>query len=467
MEPPASDPIPDCPTCRELFVRLHQSEARILELETKLRDLEDKLKPPPPKRPLDPQPPAPPKKPTGKKRGAQPGHKPHLKTWLPRERVKEFVLYIPDCCAKCDKALSPEAGPNDPEPTIFQVAELPKVLAEFTQHEGHSRTCSCGHVTHKAVPAEVRAHCLGPNLTATVGYLSGSHGMSKRGIEETMESLFGVPVALGTISNSEREVSEALAASYQEVRKHVAGAEVKYVDETGWKERGLKRWLWAAATASTTLFLIHPRRNLDALKLLLGKLAGVLVSDRWKVYDNWNCEARQLCWAHAKRNWDKQIERGGKAKALGERWQARQKSVFELWHRFRGGGCTRGELSDLMVPQIEALGNLLQEGMRSRDGVLARFCERLMDRYPLYWLFTAVEGVEPTNNHAERVQRRAVIWRKRSFGCQSSDGCRFVERILTAVQTLRLQGRNTLEFLGRTLAAHRAGSIKPKLCPTG
>jgi IS1 family transposase len=84
----------------------------------------------------------------------------------------------------------------------------------------------------------------------------------------------------------------------------VAGAEVKYVDETGWKERGLKRWLWAAATASTALFLIHPRRNLDALKLLLGKLAGVLVSDRWKVYDDRNGETRQLCWAHAKRNWD-------------------------------------------------------------------------------------------------------------------------------------------------------------------
>ena len=464
MEPPASNPLSDCPSCRIIVPQL---EARLLELETKLRDLEDRLKPPPPKRPLEPQPPAPAKKPTGKKRGAQPGHKPHLKKWLPRERVKEFVPYIPDCCAKCDKALSPEAGPNDPEPTIHQVAELPKVLAEITQHEGHSRKCSCGHVTHAAVPAEVRAHCLGPNLASAIGYLSGSHGMSKRGIEETVESLFGVPVALGTISNSEREMSEALAASYQEVRKHVAGAEVKYVDETGWKERGLKRWLWAAATATTALFRIHPKRNLDALKLLLGKLAGVLVSDRWAVYDNWDCETRQLCWAHAKRNWDKQIERGGQAKKLGERWQARQKLVFELWHRFREKGCTRGELSDLMVPHIDALGNLLHEGMRSGDIRLSSFCERLLDRYPLYWLFTAVEGVEPTNNHAERVQRRAVLWRRKSFGCQSPAGCRFVERILTAVQTLRLQGRNALEFLGRSLAAHRDGSIKPKLCPTG
>jgi len=131
MELSVNEPAAECPHCREL-------ETRILVLETKLRDLEDKLKPPPPKRPLEPQPPAPAKKLTGKKRGAQPGHKSHLKKWLPIERVKDFVEYIPECCDKCVRALSAVAGPNDPAPTIHQVAELPQILAEITQHEGHS-----------------------------------------------------------------------------------------------------------------------------------------------------------------------------------------------------------------------------------------------------------------------------------------------------------------------------------------
>ena len=86
------------------------------------------------------------------------------------------------------------------------------------------------------------------------------------------------------------------------------------------------------------VLLIHPRRNLDALKLLLGHLSGVLVSDRWSVYDHWDAECRQLCWAHVKRNWDQQIERGGTAKVSGERWLAEQTRVFELCHLFRGGG---------------------------------------------------------------------------------------------------------------------------------
>ncbi len=460
MDDSPDEPVAECPRCREL-------EARLLELETRLRDLEDRLKGPAAKRPVEPPPVAPGKTPTGKKRGAQPGHPPHLKQWLPRERVSAVVPFVPDHCAACDAALPAVAGPHDPPPTIHQVAELPPLLATVTEYQGHSRTCACGHVTHAAIPAAVRAHTLGPHLTAAVAYFAGSHGMSKRGIEEVVETLFGVPIAVGTIANVEREMSAALEPAYRQTRRHVADAAVKHLDETGWKEAGKKRWLWVAATTSAVLFLIHPRRNLDAMKLLLGKLSGILVSDRWAVYDDWDDECRQVCWAHVKRNWDKQIERGGTAKALGDRWQATQKTVFELWHVFRGGGGTRTELSDRLVPHVEALAEVLHAGTRTRDAVLARHCERLWERFPMLWLFASVEGVEPTNNHAERVQRRAVLWRRKSFGCQSPAGCRFVERILTAVQTLRLQNRNALEFLGQCLLAHRRGQPTPILCGMG
>jgi len=165
-----------------------------------------------------------------------------------------------------------------------------------------------------------------------------------------------------------------------------------------------------------------------------------------------------------RRNWEKKIELGGEAKALGERWLKEQKTVFELWHRFKDGKCTREALQTDMTAAVESLGEVLLEGSYSADASLASYCRRLQEKFPLYWLFTSAEGVEPTNNHAERVQRRAVLWRKKSFGCQNQRGCRFVERILTVVQTLRLQGRDALEFLAETMAAHRRCSEVPKLC---
>ena len=456
--------VPECPGCRALQARLAEAEARVLALEGQVRDLLDKLKPPQPPRTITPQPPAPDKKPTGKKPGGQPGHAPRMKTLLPVERVTNVVTYIPKHCGKCAKPLHAVAGANDPEPKRHQVAELPKVAAEITEHQGHARTCSCcGEVTWGAIPAAVRAHSVGPELTGLMGYFAGVHGVSKRGIEEIVEQVFEVPIALGTIANLERELSAALVPAHEEARQAVADAPVKHADETGWKQAGKKRWLWVAATMQVAYFVIHARRNLDALKRVAGeKLSGILCSDRWCVYDDWP-GLRQLCWAHVKRNWEKKIERGGAGKRVGAMWLAAQHRVFELWHLFRGGGCTRQELDERMGPLATELGEVLWAGIRSRDRKLVRFCTRLQKNSASLWTFVSEEGVEPTNNHAERVLRRAVIWRRRSFGCHSAEGCRFVERLLTVVQTLRQGKRSVLGFLGETIQAHRTGETAPQL----
>jgi hypothetical protein len=95
------------------------------------------------------------------------------------------------------------------------------------------------------------------------------------------------------------------------------------------------------------------------------------------------------------------------------------------------------------------------------------FCHNLLDVEDGLWTFTRVEGVEPTNNFMERLLSRAVLWRRRSFGCASERGCRFVERILTVVQTRRLQGKSVLNYLHDALQAHRAGQPYPKLLDVG
>jgi transposase len=204
-----------------------------------------------------------------------------------------------------------------------------------------------------------------------------------------------------------------------------------------------------------------------ALRSLLGgELKGILCSDRWVVYRQWpDPFARQLCWAHLKRNWEKMVERGGSAKRFGEQCLAIHRQVFELWHLFRGGGCTRGELGERMLPLVESLQGIIATGAECRDARTQRFSARLLQESYGLWTFVETEGVEPTNNHGERVLRFAVIWRRRSFGCHSAAGCRYVERMLTVVQSLRLQTRNVIEYLSESIAAHRAGRPGPKLVP--
>ena len=461
--------VPECSGCRALQARIAELEAKILELEGQLRDLLDKLKPPAPPRAKPDLPPAPAKKPTGRKPGAQDGHPPHLKQRLPAERVSTVVPFVPQRCTQCHSALPKQAQPGDLPPTWHQVAELPPVAVEITEYQGHYRTCRCcGTVNHAAIPEAIRAHSVGPRLTATLSYLAGSHGMSKRAIEEVAEAIFEAPIALGTIANLEQEMSAALVSAHHEALDAVAAAAVKNVDETGWKENGKKRWLWLAATRNVAAFLISPWRNLKALTRLLGKeMVGILCSDRWRVYDDWPVMRRQVCWAHLQRNWEKLVERGGKAKAIGQACLEVHQRVFELWHLYRGSGLTYAQLDDAMLPLMLQLLEILHAGRRSRDRQLVRHCERVLQVSPALWAFLVCAEVEPTNNHAERLLRRAVLWRRRSFGCHSANGCRFVERLLTAVQTLRLQGRSVLTFLHETICAHRAAAKPPQLLPAG
>ena len=473
--------VPSCPGCCERDARIAQLETRLAELEAKVREqahlildlarkLQDKDLPKTgaPGEPGDTTKP-PPRQASQRKPGAQPGHPPQLKQWLPPQRVTQTKAFVPSHCQQCQQPLPATPQPHDPPPTRFQVAELPALKAKVVEYQGHARTCPCcGEVTRAPIPADLRAHSIGPGLAALMAYLVGNCGLSKRRVEEVVESVFEVPVALGTVAKLEQEMSAALTPAHQEALAAVQVAPVKHLDETGWKKAGHKRWLWVAATATVVVFLIHRLRNAAVVLLLLGQtLRGILCSDRWRAYDCVPLLQRQVCWAHLKRNFDKLVQRGGRAKALGDECLAITDRVFELWHLFRGGGLTRRQLDDRMAPVALELLAVLQRGERSRDGTTARFCRRVLEVYLALWTFVVVEGVEPTNNHAERVQRLAVLYRKNCFGCQSDLGCRFVERLLTVVQTLRLQKRPVLQYLKDTLIAHRRCTAPPSLVLVG
>jgi transposase len=472
---------PTCQGCRERDARIAELEARVAGLDAKVqeqarlildlaRKLQDKDLPKSGAAagPGEPSQPAA-NKPSPRKPGGQPGHPPHLKQLLPAERVSHTVPLLPTHCAHCQQPLPARPQANDPEPTRFQVAEVPALKAHLTEYQGQARTCpGCGEVTRAAIPADIRAHSIGPGLAALMAYLVGGCGLSKRRVEEVVEAVFEVPVALGTVAKLEEEMSAALAPAHQQAVTAVQQAPVKHLDETGWKKAGHKRWLWVAATATVVVFLIHRLRNAAVVLLLVGKtLRGILCSDRWRAYDGLPLLQRQVCWAHLKRNFEKLLDWGSKAARVGKACLAIKDRVFEVWHLYRGGGLTRAQLDDHMAPLALELLDVLHGGGRSRNPKLARFCDRVRAVYPALWTFVVVAGVEPTNNHAERVQRLAVLYRKNCFGCHSEAGCRFVERLLTVVQTLRLQKRAVLPYLKATLIAYRAGKTMPPLVLEG
>jgi transposase len=457
---------PDCQGCRKLGRRVAELEALVRELQARLgMNASNSSVPPSANPPQAPKPVV--KTPTGRKPGGQPGHPGHVRLRLPLERLKETIHFVPRVCAHCQAALPTKPTANDPEPIWHQVAELPPTLAEVTEYQAHGRSCAdCGKVTWEKIPEDIRAHGYGPRLTATVAYLSGSPHVGKRGIEEIVETLVGIPIGLGTVVNLEQEMSAALVASHAEAQQAVQDAAIKHVDETGWKQAGKTCWLWAAATTLVACFVIHPTRGGLGLAALLGqKIKGIVCSDRWSVYGCLLVQQRQLCWAHLKRDFQKLVDRGGKAKEIGALGLAVVGVVFDLWHTFRGGGLSRRQFQEQIADCQDALHEQLRQGCACADTKAAALCENLLAVEPALWTFVTKPGVEPTNNHIERVLRSGVLWRKNAFGCHSEAGCRFVERILTVVKTLRLQERQVLDFLHQAVLAHRQGISPPTLLP--
>lgn len=464
--------LPQCPGCRERDRRIKQLEQQLSALQAENQKLGERVRRnssnssmPPSSNPPD-APKFPKKKPSGRKRGGQPGHPPQPRSWLPAEQVDEVIALVPKVCADCQAPLPAKASTDDPPPHRHQIIDLPPKLIHVTEYQGQARTCRCGHVTWATIPADIRAHGIGPRLAAVASYLTGCQQVSKRGVSEFFATILGAPIALGTVSNLEHEMADALRTPYTKAARAVRRAPVKNVDETGWKKAGKLCWLWMAATRFVALFVIAPGRGLaDFVQLMGGTFLGIFSSDRWTAYRELAVKCRQICWAHLRRDFQKCIDRGSQgSKTFGTAALALTDRLFDLWHTFRGGGIKRCTLQRRAKPLIRELHDLLETGRAcAKEDKLNTFCDNLLKLEPALWTFLFEDGVEPTNNHAERVLRKGVLWRKRAFGCQSDNGCHFVERILTVTQTLRLQQRNIFEYLHQALVAHRAGQPAPKL----
>jgi hypothetical protein len=148
-----------------------------------------------------------------------------------------------------------------------------------------------------------------------------------------------------------------------------------------------------------------------------------------------------------------------------------QRRLFRLWYRFRGGGSVRGSplsREQLIHKSIPLQKKFFQLGQRYLDCVETEVCNlalALFEHNEKFFAFLEHEGVEPTNNRAERAQRPAVQWRKTSFGNRSAEGERAISRLLTVTQTCRMQKRHVLAYLGQAIECDRKKQPVPSLLP--
>ncbi len=406
-------------------------------------------------------PPRPKPVPSGRKRGGQAGHPGHTRIQLSPVELTGIVDHRPTQCPSCHGWLS-EDLPTEGEPRRQQVWDVPVPRPDIVEHRAHR--VRCPHCDLLVPAPALPPSSFGPQVTAITSLLHGRYRLSVRETAGIVEDLFGVPIGVGSIPTVCQEISRALEPACHDVAEQVTNANHVNVDETGWKQAGARRWLWTAVAANCTLFLVAAKRNAAVLPTLLGKtFAGLVTSDRYGVYRQIPTERRQVCLSHIQRNVTAFAERTGPVGDWGTELNATFDEVFAAWHDFTDEGRDRARLIQTIAPLQAKIHNLLVYGKQNFSWQAFSFCSDVIALEPALWTFVTTEGVEPTNNAAERALRPAVLWRKGCFGADSDDGNVFVARILTVRETCRQQPKHLLRFLTDAIIASRHGLSSPPL----
>ncbi|MGZ6617743.1 MAG: IS66 family transposase [Solirubrobacteraceae bacterium] len=399
--------------------------------------------------------------------GGQPGHSGAGRELRPEDQIDEIVDHYPDACGGCGRGFAESERLPRRQFGRHQVAELPPISVIWTEHRTHQLRCpECRSRTSARLPDGIGGCAFGPRLQAAVVTLTARHRVSRRGICELARELFGVTLSTGSADAICQRASDALAGPHLQLQDWVLDQSAVHVDETGWRTRGDARALWTATTPDAAFFLIAEHCNREQFNALVGtSYPGIVISDRWNGYSHLDPNQRQVCWSHLQRDFRRHADGLGEQKTFGEKGFPLTKQVFAAWRSYQHEHHDRKRLQAEIAPIQAELRELLENASpkKARNRWHRQFANNLLKVWPALWTFTRIDGIEPTNNPAERALRGPVIHRKLSLGTQSQTGERFAERALSAATTCRMQRRSLFTYLSELLTAHTRGDPFPAL----
>jgi transposase len=393
-----------------------------------------------------------------RKQGGQPGHEGASRKLI--DDPDETLAVRPEQCRKCGHELSGEDRVVG-RAARHQVIDLPESAVVTTEHRLLKVACPvCGTHTRAELPAGVERGAFGPRLRATVVMLAAML-MSRRATALVLADMFGATLSTGSIEKVLKDASRSLAEPWEAIKRAVQVGDVAHADETSWRRGGQRMWLWAALSATAACFVIDETRARSVAQDLLGDFDGILVSDRYGVYAMLDPARRQICLAHLARNFAAHADRPGAPGRHGTQIKTLLDQVMVLDREARGQDRRLAWHDGELRPIHDDLMDALEAGERGRTPELATLCANLLDLWPALWSFTEHPDVDATNNRAERAIRHAVLWRKTSTGTQTTEGDRFVERILTIRETCRCQARPLHPYLVDVHNARLTGTPIP------
>ena len=400
--------------------------------------------------------------------GRRPGQGPFTRRTAPQQPITETILaQVPGCCPHCGGGLEQESE-EIATTTDLPVCPRPAITAYRIPV---CRCQQCGkrvRATAAGLPpdqAGATAHRVGPGVMAAAHTLHYAIGIPVRKVPAVLSELTGVSLTQSAITqDAMRRAVGPVGEAYQDLRGRVREAPVVHTDDTGWRVRGGPAFLMGFDTDQETVYQIREQhRNEEVREMIPSDYRGVMVNDRGKSYDarEFAGVAQQKCLGHLLRNVSAVLEhKRGRARQFGATLKILLREGLALWH-------ARGGLSATAFrTRVKELDERLTHHLRNRilrDDDNQRLLNGIgmqQDRGHLL-RFLTTEGVEPTNNRAERILRPAVIARKVSQCSKNQRGAAAFAAFVSIAQTARKTARQSVSqsflslFLRSTAATVR------------
>ena len=380
--------------------------------------------------------------------------------FFPPDKIDKQVQCTQENCPHCGSA---QIHLNGQPSEIVQQAELPDIKAIFTEYLLQKYGCNgCGKNSTASLPLGVPDSAFGPKLMGLLATLTGVLHVAKREAIQLIKDLYDVNMGVGSVPNIEERVTAALNPVYDRIHQFILQRKFcTHFDETGWRDRGKRHFVWLATCQNAAIYRIDRNRSKAAFQRLICNETwdAPAVTDRYAVYNSF--KTHQFCLAHLIREFKGYGEREGPDKTIGTALEKELRLSCKIHGEYREGKIPLAQRNRRLGARRRRVEYWLGDGLANGSDALSKICGTLLENFEKLWTFTKIFGMEPTNNMAERDLRKLVIWRKKSYGTRSERGKKFVERVTTVTQTVRKHAGNVLHFIQQSIQSFYSRILPP------
>lgn len=368
---------------------------------------------------------------SGQKKGHE-GYSRHIP-----ERIDEIKEHKLDTCPDCGE---PVSDTQEIRERVIEDIEQPKT--KNTKHLIHRCYCrKCNKIVEPEIEDALPNARFGLRLMTLILILKLDSRIPSNKIVSLLSSVFGINISDGEIYGILRQLSQAFGDYYKDLENKIKEALVKHIDETSWRINGKNNWLWIFINKEVALYVVRKRRSSKVPIEILGNQEGkVIIDDRFSAYNELarvsGCK-QQICWAHLLRNSKDLAEHYLEAKYIHKRMKYIHRYAIKLNHK------ANKDEKEMLLHWMDLIAS------RSYKSTEVYKFVKSVCRYHRDNLFRFVDNpeIDSTNNRAESGLRPAVVIRKISGGSRSEDGAEVTAKLLSILQTIKIQTSNPYQGL--------------------